>query len=268
MSLRSPARPARRLLRLFGALATLALLLPVELLAETEGAAGGVKKTLFDRIMAGGPLFMGTLILTSIFMMWLIIDTVIRSSRNKVTPPTHEAKVRELLSAGYYGEAHAYCAQGGSAYLAVVAAALDQIGSGRDGAEEALLAELDSQKAHHQSRISYLSVIGVVTPMVGLTGTVFGMIKAFDTLGQAGVADPGKLSGAIGEVLVCTGGGLVVAIPAFTAYYVLRNLIAGSFKDLEKRALSIFRKVPYDQLAGATLDESGFVPGAPALREA
>lgn len=262
-----PRLPSRRPLLLSGALASLVLCLPAELLAETAEAAGGVKKTLFDRIMAGGPAFMGTLILTSIFMMWLIIDTVMRSSAKKVVPPAHEAKVRELLAAGYYGEAHAYCAQGNSAYLAVVGAALDQIGGGRDVAEEALLAELDSQKARHQSRISYLSVIGVVTPMVGLTGTVFGMIKAFDTLGQAGVADPGKLSGAIGEVLVCTGGGLVVAIPAFTAYYILRNLIAGSFKELEKRAFALFRRMPYDQLAGVTLDESGFIPGAPALRE-
>ena len=87
------------------------------------------------------------------------------------------------------------------------------------------------------------------------------------TARKAGVADPGKLSGAIGEVLACTGGGLGVGIPAFTPYYVLPNLIAGSFKDLEKRALSLFRKMPYDQLAGTSLDESGFTPGAPALRE-
>lgn len=242
---------------------------PLHLIAQTAEAAAPdvVKKTLFDRIMGGGPAFMITLMLTSVFMVWLIIDTVIRSSRKKVVPPAHEARVRELLAAGYYGEAHAYCAQGGSAYLAVVGAGLDQIGSGRDATEIALLAELDAQKSSHQSRISYLSVIGVVTPMIGLTGTVFGMIKAFDTLGQAGVGDPGKLSGAIGTVLVATAGGLVVAIPAFTAYYVLRNMIGGSFKELEKRALAIFRKMPYDQLAGASLDEGGFVPGAPANRE-
>ena len=248
------------------------LLIPADLFAQAaEVAAGpsnGVKKTRFDRIMGGGPPFMVTLMLTSVFMVWLIIDTVIRSSRKKVTPPAHEDQVRALLSAGYYGEAYAYCAQGDSTYLNVVGVGLSQVGAGRDAAEEALLAELDSEKAHHQSRISYLSVSGVVTPMIGLTGTVFGMIKAFDTLGQAGVGDPGKLSGAIGTVLVATAGGLVVAFPAFTAYYILRNLISGSFKDLEKRALQLFRRMPYDQLAGASLDETDFIPGAPAQREA
>jgi biopolymer transport protein ExbB len=255
------------------AFAAVALLVPADLFAQAAEVAaaapsGGVKKTLFDRIMGGGPAFMITLMLTSVFMVWLIIDTVIRSSRKKVLPPAHDARVRELLAAGFYGEARAFCAEGGSSYLSVVRAGLDQVGAGREAAEEALLAELDAEKAHHQSRISYLSVIGVVTPMIGLTGTVFGMIKAFDTLGQAGVGDPGKLSGAIGTVLVATAGGLVVAIPAFTAYYILRNLISGSFKELEKRALQLFRRMPYDQLAGASLDESGFVPGAPAQREA
>jgi len=272
--MKSPAAslPLRLPLLCAASFVALVLLIPSDLFAQTAEvavapAANGVKKTLFDRIMGGGPAFMGTLMLTSVFMVWLIIDTVIRSSRKKVLPPAHETRIRELLSAGYYVEARAFCAQGGSSYLAVVGAGLDQVGAGREASEEALLAELDSEKAHHQSRISYLSVIGVVTPMIGLTGTVFGMIKAFDTLGQAGVGDPGKLSGAIGTVLVATAGGLVVAIPAFTAYYVLRNLISGSFKELEKRALQIFRRMPYDQLAGASLDDSGFTPGAPAQRE-
>lgn len=52
--------------------------------------------------------------------------------------------------------------------------------------------------------------------MVGLTGTVMGMIKAFETLGSSGAADPSKLAGNISEVLVATGAGLFVAIPGYS----------------------------------------------------
>ena len=53
---------------------------------------------------------------------------------------------------------------------------------------------------------------------IGLTGTVTGIMKAFEKLGSSGVGDPSKLSGAIGEVLVATASGLFIAIPAFIAY--------------------------------------------------
>ena len=62
--------------------------------------------------------------------------------------------------------------------------------------------------------------------MIGLLGTVTGMIKAFATLGASGIGDPSGLSAAIGEVLVATASGLVIAIPAFGAFYFLRNRAA------------------------------------------
>jgi biopolymer transport protein ExbB len=99
--------------------------------------------------------------------------------------------------------------------------------------------------------------------MIGLTGTVFGMIQAFDTLGSSGVGDPAKLSEAIGHVLVCTGGGLVVAIPAFGAYYVMRNRIAAGFRHLQVEITAIFHHLPYEHLQGLRLETDAFVPALP-----
>ena len=86
-----------------------------------------------------------------------------------------------------------------------------------------MMGELAKENSHLQTYISYLSVIGVCTPMIGLLGTVTGMIKAFAKLGSSGIGDPSGLSAAIGEVLVATASGLVIAIPAFGAFYFLRN---------------------------------------------
>ncbi|MET0261938.1 MAG: MotA/TolQ/ExbB proton channel family protein, partial [Rariglobus sp.] len=123
--------------------------------------------------------------------------------------------------------------------------------------------ETERVRGIFNARISYLSVIGVITPMVGLTGTVFGMIQAFDTLGSSGVGDPSKLSEAIGHVLVCTGGGLVVAIPAFAFYYVMRNRIAAGFRHLQVEINAIFHHLPYEYLQGLRLENDAFVPAAP-----
>jgi biopolymer transport protein ExbB len=100
-----------------------------------------------------------------------------------------------------------------------------------------------------QSKIAYLSVIGVIAPMIGLTGTVVGMIQAFAAMGQAGAADPSKLSGAIGHVLHATAAGLAVAIPAFIFYYLIRNRTGHSIHALSDAANDLFRKFPYDHVA-------------------
>jgi biopolymer transport protein ExbB len=99
--------------------------------------------------------------------------------------------------------------------------------------------------------ISYLSVIGVCTPMIGLIGTVSGMISAFETLGTSGIGDPSKLASAIGEVLVATFSGLLIAVPAFGLYYFLRNRSSKAIHDIQDTMNSLFRKMPYEQLAGA-----------------
>jgi len=71
--------------------------------------------------------------------------------------------------------------------------------------------------------INYLSIIGGTAPMLGLLGTVSGMIKAFSVISQGGMGDPGKLAGSIGEALITTATGLVIAIPAMMAYFVFKN---------------------------------------------
>lgn len=105
------------------------------------------------------------------------------------------------------------------------------------------------ENARFQSKIAYLSVIGVIAPMIGLTGTVVGMIQAFAAMGQAGAADPSKLSGAIGHVLHATASGLAVAIPAFIFYYLIRNRVGNVIHDLSDTVNDLFRKFPYDYLA-------------------
>jgi biopolymer transport protein ExbB len=109
---------------------------------------------------------------------------------------------------------------------------------------------MHKESAAMGTQINYLSVIGVVTPMIGLLGTVTGMIKAFSTLGSSGIGDPSSLSGAIGEVLVATASGLVIAIPAFGMFYFLRSRSTSAMHHIQDIINQLFRKMPYESLEG------------------
>ena len=114
-------------------------------------------------------------------------------------------------------------------------AGLGSVGYGKDATEEALYATVDKINSTLQTRINYLSVIGVCAPMIGLLGTVGGMKGAFGSLGTAGLSGGvGELAGHIGEVLVATASGLFVAIPAFMAFYFLRNKLQGAVHHLQE----------------------------------
>jgi len=116
--------------------------------------------------------------------------------------------------------------------------------------EEGMISEMHKESAAMGTQINYLSVIGVVTPMIGLLGTVTGMIKAFSTLGSSGIGDPSSLSGAIGEVLVATASGLVIAIPAFGMFYFLRSRSTSAMHHIQDIINQLFRKMPYESLEG------------------
>jgi biopolymer transport protein ExbB len=138
-----------------------------------------------------------------------------------------------------------------SPFANVTRVSVTMLGEGKTAVEEAAMQELAKESSQITFYISYLSVIGVCTPMIGLIGTVSGMIEAFETLGTAGIGDPSKLAAAIGEVLVATWSGLVIAVPAFGLYYFLRNRATKAVHDIQDTLNVLFRKMPYDQLAGA-----------------
>jgi|SRR5690606_8778701 len=234
--------------------------------ASTHTVVLAESKTLFDKIMLAGPAFMLILFLASVFMVWLVIDGVMRTAKSKLVPPAVVDAIRRHLIDGDYESAAGVALGSDTVFGNVSAAAFTKVGLGKDATDDAIFEESERARGIFNARISYLSVIGVITPMVGLTGTVFGMIHAFDTLGSSGVGDPSKLSAAIGEVLVCTGGGLVVAIPAFAFYYVMRNRISAGFRHVQTQINAIFHHLPYEHLQGLRLEADAFVPSPPRVQ--
>ena len=114
-----------------------------------------------------------------------------------------------------------------------------------------------------RTRNSYLSVIGVVSPMIGLLGTVIGMMGAFSVLGASGMGNPKELAGKISEVLLATASGLFIAIPAFVAYYIFRNMSQASIVHADDIVNTLIMDVPYEELAGMQVGENFAAAGMP-----
>jgi biopolymer transport protein ExbB len=98
--------------------------------------------------------------------------------------------------------------------------------------------------------------------MIGLLGTVIGMMNAFATLGSSGIADPRALAKSIGEVLLATASGLFIAIPAFIFYYVFRNRSQSVIVYADDAVNTLMRDIPYDELQGVQIGEN-FNAGVP-----
>ena len=225
-------------------------LLTVTASAQEAAAAAGVHhKTLADLFIEGGWV-MYPITLCSVAMMWFMVDGFIKTGAGKMYPSDHVTQLRELFKKGDYVGAYGFAKGAGSPVADVVRAGVAFAPDGKTMTEEAILSEIARIQGEVKGRLSYLSVIGVCTPMIGLTGTVTGMMSAFETLGTSGVGDPSKLSGAIGEVLVATASGLFIAIPAFISYYLLINRLNKGIHDIQEIATSLFRSFPYDEVEG------------------
>jgi biopolymer transport protein ExbB len=173
-------------------------------------------------------------------------------------------KLRNAFRAGDYVGAYTATQEVPCAINNVVRAGLISLGDGKDATEESMLAELNKEQARGATRLSYLSVLGVCTPMIGLIGTVTGMISAFKALGQGGVSQNSEaLSHAISEVLVATAAGLFIAVPAFMAYYFLRNRLQGALQEVEYEGFNLFRKMPYHLAEGVHIGDQELYANAP-----
>ncbi|MDB4664512.1 MotA/TolQ/ExbB proton channel family protein [bacterium] len=206
----------------------LALNIEMRLLAETA-VANDSPTGFFGILLSGG--LVGVLILLvlaalSITAAYLLFDQVMTLRRGEVLPDGISDTVRQALLTGRPAEADAACRRAPSVLSVVLLSGLSEFEFGWREVEKAVEDSLAQQSARLMRRIEYLSVIGNIAPMVGLLGTVTGMIFAFQQVAATrGAAGAGDLAEGIYQALVTTVCGLVVAIPSLAIYAVCRNRV-------------------------------------------
>jgi biopolymer transport protein ExbB len=105
---------------------------------------------------------------------------------------------------------------------------------------------LEAAEARQAATVQYINVVAAVAPMVGLLGTVSGMIGAFDTMAAGGMGRPELLAGDIGEAMITTAAGLIIAIPAMVAFFALRDRLNQRMRLASETATAVL-----DDLRGA-----------------
>ena len=193
--------------------------------AQTPMAAAAVPTTVGGLVGAGGPAIW-LCVLLSAAVTALAIEGFLRFRDEALVPPEDHRRVRELLDGGAPEAAAAYCRSSPSFFCAVAAAGLDRLAAGRGDVRLALEEASLRQQALLRRPLEALSAVAVLAPMIGLAGTVVGIARAFSALARSGSGDFPALASAIGQVLLSTAGGLLVAVPGFVFYYVFRALAA------------------------------------------
>jgi biopolymer transport protein ExbB len=199
-------------------------------LAASAFGAGGAAltkedATLWELIYAGG-ITMIPLGMLSFAMVVFIVQNFI-SLREKTL--LHTEMLPELLEMMIHRnvrDALIYCREHPTMFTNTFAAGLERclkgevdFGKVHESVEEASL----EQMTVLVKPVDYLSIIGATSPMLGLLGTVLGMVKAFQTMGTQGMGKPEVLAGNIGEALITTAAGLIIAIPAMAFYFYFKK---------------------------------------------
>ena len=215
-------------------LAALALcLLPLS--AHAMGAESS--KSLLDLYREGGPI-MHLIALCSIATLSLGAYCGIMFRKGKLMPPAVVNHLNNLIAQRDLPAAYQYCEANPGPLSHALASALTKANYERDmfnkGAMENSVAdECFRAETKMMVIVNYLNTFAVLAPMIGLLGTVSGMITSFSAL-TMGKAEASDLAKGIGEALIATGGGLLLAIPAMFLYFFFRGMVSTNMADVHK----------------------------------
>ncbi len=201
---------------------------------------------MWEIVQAGGML-MWPIILCSIVAAAIVLERLWTLQDRRVMPPDLGAKVRKLVESSQINDKVIAALEQNSPLGKLFAAGL----ANRDRPREILIERLEDSGRHVVYDLErYLNTLGTiagVSPLLGLLGTVTGIIKAFNAINAGGAGDPRMLSGGIAEALVATAAGLCVAIPSLIAYRYFRGRVDRIVVELEKSALRLVDAVDASQ---------------------
>ena len=182
-------------------------------------------RSLLDLVQAGG--FVGyAIIVLSLVGVALVVDAFFRLRHDVLVPDSLTEQVLDLTGKGRFEEVLALCKTNDSLVARVIHAGLSDGRLGLDAVRESLQQQGAKEITRLRQRNGYIGLIASVAPMLGLLGTVVGMILSFRLLGEAqGAARPDELALGISQALVTTCMGLIVAVPLMFFYAYFRDRI-------------------------------------------
>ncbi|MFQ5490235.1 MAG: MotA/TolQ/ExbB proton channel family protein [Phycisphaerae bacterium] len=218
---------SRTLLLVFLLVALFWAAVPVWAQSADAPPAGASDLRWFDHfVVAGGWITWAILLPLSVATVALAVYHAVGIRRATMLPPEAQQHITKLLAEKRYTDAVGFAAEDPSILAYALNAGLLEAGRGFAAMQRAVTEALEDRSARLMRKIEYLNVIGSIAPMIGLFGTVYGMIRLFASIRAAGaIPEPAKIADDISIALVTTFWGLAIAIPALSIFAVFRNRI-------------------------------------------
>jgi len=191
-----------------------------------------------DLFTRGGPL-MYPILLCSIIGWAIFLERMIAFVKVRRSLHSLKSTVFALLEQGASAEAFQLCSQSRMPLAKILSVVLNNCGRKRSGLK-ALAEEVGAREAVALQRyLGLLGTIANITPLLGLLGTVLGMIKAFNVIATEGMGTPASLGGGISEALITTAAGLTVAVPMILLHRYLTSRSDRLVLELEEAAMQV-----------------------------
>jgi biopolymer transport protein ExbB len=205
--------------------------------AQDSAPPAAVEKSLLDLFNAGGAL-MWPILLCSIGTIAVGVYCFLQINQRKMMPKALESAVSQYMQHRDPNAAYQLCQASPNVFSNTMSSALLKVNFERDLANKASMEQAAAETLMQEEQrlmiwINYLNVFATIAPMLGLLGTVTGMIQSFDQL-AAGRSEPADLAGGIGEAMLTTAGGLIVGIPAMFLFFYFRNLLQVAIGNIQK----------------------------------
>jgi biopolymer transport protein ExbB len=206
---------------------------------------------MFEIVKAGG-IVMVPIILCSIIAAAIFLERLWTLQRRRVLPAELTEKVWKWVEQRQITEKHIFALQQNSPLGKILAAGLANRHRDRNVIKEGI-EDAGRHVVHELERfIGVLGTIASISPLLGLLGTVLGMIRTFNTLSSGGAGNPMALAGGIAEALITTAAGLTVAIPALLAYRYTRSRVTNLVVQMEKEAIKLVQAIEATPEASAS----------------
>lgn len=199
-------------------------------------------------IIQSGGILMWPLILCSILAVAISAERFWTLRKGLIAPADIPAKVKFMLKSKQLNNAAIKELRDGSALGRVLAAGLVNASKGREIMKESIM-ETASIEVHKMERyLNALGTIASISPLMGLLGTVFGMIEVFNQIVLQGTGNAGAFAGGISEALISTAAGLVVAIPTLVSHRVLTRRVEELVVFMEQEATKLVDVLQGDRI--------------------
>lgn len=188
------------------------------------------------------PIFICSLIAITIFFERMFFLKSIKTKTKRFV-----LRVKNLVKKGSIELAISACRKSPTPISEIMLAGLMKFGRGRDEMKEAIEDSANQEIPVLERNLSTLSTIGNITPLLGLLGTVFGMVKAFNVIAVMGVGKPEALAGGISEALLTTAFGLSIAIPTIVVYNYLSHRVDKLIREMEINCVDLIDLLTYQE---------------------